>query len=57
LNKLMQGPEFNTLTQNDKVNTFMKKLELWKRNVTLCHVYYFLKNDPTMNMPTAHFQL
>jgi len=53
----MQGPEFNTLTQNDKVNTFMKKLELWKRNVTLCHVYYFLKNDPTMNMPTAHFQL
>jgi hypothetical protein len=29
----VQGSQVVILTQNDKVNEFMKKLELWKRNI------------------------
>jgi hypothetical protein len=29
----MQGSQINILTQNDKVNAFMEKLEFWKRNI------------------------
>jgi len=34
-NKSLCGPKINTQTQTqtDKVNAFMKKLELWKRNI------------------------
>jgi glutamate mutase epsilon subunit len=37
LNKSKQGSQINTLTQNDKVKAFMKKLESWKRN-TECNI-------------------
>jgi hypothetical protein len=33
LNKSMQVPYVNTLTQNDKLNVFMKKLQLWTRTI------------------------
>lgn len=44
LNKSLQGYQINTMTQNDKFNSFMKKLELWKKteetNIFL-HFSYF----------------
>ncbi|XP_066978963.1 zinc finger BED domain-containing protein 5-like [Macrobrachium rosenbergii] len=33
LNQSMQGPHVNIFTQSDKISAFMKKIELWKRNV------------------------
>lgn len=33
LNQSMQGPHVNIFTQSDKICAFMKKIELWKRNV------------------------
>jgi hypothetical protein len=36
-NESMQGP----LTQNDKINAFMKTLEFWKRNVERNIFYIF----------------
>jgi len=30
----MQGPQINTVTQNDNVNAFMEKLQLRKTNRT-----------------------
>jgi hypothetical protein len=32
-NKSMRDPQNNTLTQNNEINGFMKKLELWKTNI------------------------
>jgi len=34
LNTLINGPQINTLTQNNKAAAFMKMLEIWKRNRT-----------------------
>jgi hypothetical protein len=34
----MQDPQINILIQNDKVNAFMKKLEMWKRNIE-CNIF------------------
>jgi hypothetical protein len=50
MNKSIQGPQINTLTRNDKVNPFMKKLEMWKRNTEYSTSYMFpaSKDVPAM---------
>jgi hypothetical protein len=41
LNKLIEGPHVNTLTQNGGFNAFMKKLELWKTDIEPNILYIF----------------
>jgi len=51
LDKSMQSPEINTLTQDDKVNEIMKKLESWKRN-TECNIFDILPTFESSRLST-----
>jgi hypothetical protein len=41
----MQGPQINTLTQTDEVNTFTKKSELWKETEITFLICFLLLKD------------